>query len=127
LNLNSKTTFFTAVIWLLLVTVLLCLSGTELPKINWLDKIWFDKWVHMGLFLVLVITWCSYFSKKLPPEAFLQKIFLLVTVCAIAYGILMELVQHFFIPFRSFDAGDIIADGVGSLVGFFYSKRYIKK
>jgi VanZ family protein len=110
-----------------LVTVLLCLPGTEFPKISWLDNIWFDKWVHIGLFLVLVITWFMFFSKKLSPEVSIQKILLLVTVSCIAYGVLMELVQHFFIPFRSFDVWDIVADGAGSLVGFFYSGRYIKK
>ena len=37
------------------------------------------------------------------------------------YGIAMEFVQKYFVPFRSFDLGDIIADGVGCLAGFFYS------
>jgi hypothetical protein len=40
----------------------------------------------------------------------------------------MELVQRYFIPNRSFDGGDIIADGVGSAAGLVYSlKRYVKK
>jgi VanZ family protein len=40
----------------------------------------------------------------------------------------MEFVQHYFIPNRSFDLGDIIADGAGSGLGGFLSVRlYIKK
>ena len=40
----------------------------------------------------------------------------------------MEFIQKFFIPNRSFDLGDIIADGVGCVVGVFVSTtRYIKK
>jgi VanZ family protein len=39
----------------------------------------------------------------------------------------MELVQNYFIPFRSFDLFDIIADGVGCAIGYFISiKRFVK-
>ena len=41
---------------------------------------------------------------------------------------MIEFIQRNFIPNRSFDMGDVVADGVGALVGVFYSiKRYIKK
>lgn len=47
---------------------------------------------------------------------------------AVIYGILMEIVQHYFIPFRAFEAGDILADGTGAWIGYFYSvKKIIKK
>jgi hypothetical protein len=40
----------------------------------------------------------------------------------------MEFVQKYFIPNRSFDLGDILADGVGSGIGAFIAGRmYIKK
>jgi VanZ family protein len=41
------------------------------------------------------------------------------------YGVLMEIVQKYFIPFRSFDLGDILADGIGCVAGYFYAiKRF---
>ena len=41
---------------------------------------------------------------------------------------MIEFVQKSWIPNRSFDIGDIIADGAGAAAGVIYSfKRYIKK
>jgi len=39
------------------------------------------------------------------------------------YGILMELVQKYFIPFRSFDLGDILADGIGCFAGYLFAMK----
>ncbi len=39
----------------------------------------------------------------------------------------MELVQKYFIPNRSFDLKDILADGLGCVIGLLISGRYIKK
>jgi VanZ family protein len=110
-----------AVIWFLLVTTLLCIPGTRLPKITWQDKIWLDKWVHIFLFMILVILWSKLYSHKKNTQSASHKIFFKIMVVGCFYGIAMEFVQKYFIPFRSFDLGDIIADGVGCLAGFFYS------
>ena len=54
--------------------------------------------------------------------------FYLTAIICLLYGIMMEFVQRYFIANRSFDTGDIIADGVGSAAGVIYSSgRYIKK
>jgi VanZ family protein len=46
-------------------------------------------------------------------------------ITGIVYGIAMEIVQKYFIPFRSFDLGDIIADGIGCVAGYFFAiKRF---
>jgi len=51
-----------------------------------------------------------------------------MAVIAFLYGIGMEFVQRYLVVNRSFDVGDIIADGVGALAGFLFSSRtYIKK
>jgi len=42
-------------------------------------------------------------------------------ITGIVYGIAMEIVQKYFIPFRSFDVGDIIADAIGCFVGYLIS------
>ena len=39
------------------------------------------------------------------------------------YGIAMEFVQKYFIPLRSFDLMDILADGVGCIAGYFFSMK----
>jgi len=114
-----------AVLWLLLVTSLLCTPGAKLPKITWGDKIWFDKWVHIFLFMILVILWSKAYSHKKNIQNDSRKIFFQIMILGIFYGVAMEIVQKYFIPFRSFDLMDIIADGIGCVAGYFFAiKRF---
>ena len=115
---TTKSSFVFAIGWLLLITILLCIPGTRLPKVSWSDKIWLDKWIHIFLFLVLVFLWC-----KACKTIYSKRNFIIVTLLSIVYGIAMEIVQHYFIPFRSFDYDDIIADGLGSVGGYFISVK----
>lgn len=125
---NFKPSFVPGIIWLIISTILFCLPASALPKETWLEKIWFDKWVHIGIFVVLVITWCWACMSKQYLPARLRLIFFCISLTALFYGAGMELVQHTLVPNREFDVGDIIADAVGCFAGFLYStRRYIKK
>lgn len=108
--------------------MLLTLPGSVFPKDNWLDLVWFDKWVHIGMFAIMAffLCWGTYKNAVSPKKLLLY--FILSGVACLAYGIVMEFVQKNYIPNRSFDVGDIIADGAGSLLGVVFSaKVYIKK
>ncbi|HRE37662.1 MAG TPA: VanZ family protein [Chitinophagaceae bacterium] len=107
--------------WLILCTILLVLPGSAFPKEDWLSKIWFDKWVHIGLFSTMVVLWCWGGQKKF------KKKYILVTTAALVYGIAMEFIQQYFVVNRSFDTGDIVADAIGCLIGYGFSWKYIKK
>ncbi len=120
--------FFPGIFWLLLCTLLLTLPGSAFPTEDWLDKIWFDKWVHIGLFALLVICWCRGIHQSVPDKKKAIRIFAWITAAAVCYGISMEFVQRYFVVNRSFDTGDIVADAVGALAGYIFSRRiYIKK
>jgi hypothetical protein len=123
LNRNS---FFPAVTWVIISTILFILPAASFPKANWLDDIWFDKWVHAGLFFILVILWCRALSFKVQYRR-LVSVFILTGTLALIYGVGMELIQHYCIANRSFDGGDVVADAVGCAAGVVYSRRYIKK
>jgi VanZ family protein len=83
--------------------------------------------VHIFIFFILVITWCRAFRKKVQVTPS-KNVFLQITVFSLLYGIVMEVVQHFFIPFRGFEFGDIVADGLGCIGGYVFSnKRFLKK
>ena len=120
--------YWPALVWLVLCTVLLCLPGSRFPKYNWLSEIQFDKWVHIGLFGILVVLscWGSWSrAKEIPSQS---NTFAWLAVWATAYGIGMEFIQDWYIPNRSFDVGDILADGVGAgLGGWFAHWRFLKK
>jgi VanZ family protein len=125
--LRNKSTLIPAIGWLLFATFLLCLPGTEIPVIHWLNNIQFDKWVHFVLFLVLVIFFSRVFYKEKADRKKQKNLFIWIAFLGLFYGFLMELVQQFFIPYRTFDIFDIAADGVGSFTGLFLSsRRYLK-
>ena len=78
----------------------------------------------------MVALWCWGVKKIIPDNASLRKAFIIQALIWTAYGIAMEFVQKYFIPFRSFDVGDIVADAAGCGIGLVYcirSRRYIKK
>jgi len=112
---------FPALGWFAITFYLLTLPGTELPTENWMDKIGMDKWIHIVLFGVLVWLWCRVFQRKN------RKIFFLVCIACILYGIAMEFVQRYLLPSRSFEIIDILADSAGSYLGLYISLRMYGK
>jgi VanZ family protein len=110
-----------AIAWLIICTVLLTLPGNDLPKEDWLDKIWFDKWVHIGLFAILTWLWCLAFRIQR------KEISYIIGAACLCYGIIMEFVQRYYIPNRSFDTGDIAADAIGCVAGLLFWYYRFKK
>ena len=116
-----------AIGWFILSTILMCLPGSRFPKYNWLSQIQFDKWVHIGLFSILVLLVCWGYWSRTKEKRSLTTTFSLFAVAATLYGIGMEYVQDGFIPNRSFDIGDIWADAAGALLGAWFSYRQFTK
>jgi VanZ family protein len=116
-----------AITWFIILTVLLCLPGSVLPQESWLDKIYFDKWVHIGLFGGLVFLWCGVAGKSKNFFKSVQQIFVWITLIGCVYGIAMEYVQKYFIPNRSFDVFDIMADTIGSIAGLVVATKLLIK
>ncbi|MFN2458076.1 MAG: VanZ family protein [Chitinophagaceae bacterium] len=106
--------------YFLFITILFFLPGSAFPDNDWLDKIWFDKWVHIGIFALLILIWLWTFD-------FLRGEIVMFLLFAAVYGLIVEIMQHQFIPNRSFDIGDWAADIAGSLIGLAVYNRYIKK
>jgi VanZ family protein len=108
-------------LYFIFISILFFLPGSAFPKTNWLSKIWFDKWVHIGLFALLIFLMCWAF------EINNKRSFLTVLAIAAVYGISVELIQDQFVLNRSFDWGDWLADITGSLLGVFVWKQRHKK
>jgi VanZ family protein len=122
-----KPGFIVACLWLAITTYLLVIPGSKFPQENWFDKIWLDKWVHIGLFVIMVAVWCGAVLKSREKTSY-RNLFYAITILSFLYGAGMEFVQKYFVPNRSFDVGDIVADGVGCVMGLIFSiKRWIKK
>lgn len=115
--------FIPAIAWFVLSLVLLCLPGSTIPKYPWLALVHADKWIHIILFFIL----CFLFSFPIKRSSLTKneklKRFVLITLAGIAYGTLMEFVQERWIPSRSFEVLDIVADSTGSALALVYSWR----
>ncbi len=115
--------FIPAVAWFIMSLVLLCLPGSKIPKYPFLSLIHADKWVHIGMFGILCFLFNRAFSKIILAQSNLKKHFLAVTLAGIAYGTIMEFVQKYWIPNRSFELLDILADSIGCLLAWAYCRR----
>ena len=105
---------------LIFFTILFCLPGSAFPKEDWVSKVYFDKWVHIGIFTVLLFLWCRVLGLSR------IRVYILIVLYAIAYGFLIEFIQDRFVDNRSWDLGDVAADLVGSIFGIWVWVRYKK-
>ena len=90
----------------------------KIPQIAWAEKGQLDKLVHIGLFFFLVIIFSFPFSKSLITKQTRLKWFLSFAVTGILYGVAVEFIQKYYIPHRSFDINDMIADAIGCIAGY---------
>ena len=103
-----------AISWLVFITFLFCFPGSALPKKSWFSEIYFDKWAHAGVFAVLLFLFCSVFNGR--PKRFRFWLFIVANL----YGLAIELIQKFWIPYRDFDFLDLAADMAGALIGIWF-------
>ncbi len=119
--------FWPAIGWFVFATILFCLPGKALPERNWFHLIYLDKWIHIFLFSVLVILISLPITEIAMQKKKLFFMLLSVAMNCFLYGIVIEVIQYYFIPNRSFDIKDIICDGLGCLSGWLFVQRQLRK
>ncbi len=125
---SSVKKFIPAIAWFLIILVLICLPGSKIPPVEtWLNDIYFDKWVHTGLFAGLVFLFIYPISRLPIPLQVKKAMAIKISMAALIWGLITELIQKFFIPDRSFDAFDLVADSFGVLTGYAWCRiKYLK-
>jgi VanZ family protein len=120
--------FIPGIAWFFLVLVLLCLPGSDLPKVDdWLGKIYFDKWVHTGLFSILAFLFMLPFLRSALPLKQKWAYVIKIAIATSLWGLTSEFIQKFFVPGRSFDLLDWSADSLGALLALVFSRvRFLK-
>ena len=98
-----------------MTVILLCIPGTSIPDEGLFSTPDIDKFVHVVLFGGIVLLWAFYLYFRRSQKLYWQKTVWLLTFLAIVLGIVLEFLQLYCIPNRSFDASDIIADAAGAL------------
>lgn len=113
--------------WTLLTIILLCLPGSAFPSKGLfnLDIPHLDKIIHVILFGGIILFWCLYLLQKKEWSTGWRQIVVVVALLTIGLGVCLEYIQFNFIPNRSFDKGDILANSLSTIVFgiFFYFKR----
>lgn len=120
--------FIPGIAWFFLVLILICLPGSRIPPVDtWLNDIYFDKWVHAGLFAVLTFLFIYPVTKLSIPQLVKKNTASKIAIAACIWGLTTEFIQKYFVPDRSFDMFDWGADSLGVLTAFIWSrKKYLK-
>lgn len=107
--------------------VLFLLPGSSLPDEKAFHIPHLDKMVHIFLFGAFVSLWCYYFYRREKSLQTLKIIFFWIYFLAVFNGVSVEYIQLYFIPGRSFDKGDIIADMAGAGLAYGFSNIKLLK
>jgi VanZ family protein len=107
--------FLPAVLWLVIVTVAILTPGNNLPKVPLFP--FADKLVHFGVFAVLTFLWSRVGTISEQGALNRKKLLTNLLVFTIIFPILVEYLQMY-VPNRSFEIEDIIANLVGGIIGF---------
>ncbi len=106
---------YSSITWSLIIGVLCCMPGSMLPGETHFTIPQFDKLVHISMFGGFVFLWNLYLSTRRGiRNDRLLRLFFLVFILGVAYGIGMEYMQKYYIPGRDYDEADIIADMLGA-------------
>lgn len=107
--------------------VIICLPQKDLPQNKFLAIPFFDKIVHIGCFSLLVWLFYYPFAKSSLPQATKYNNLIKLALCAIVWGLATEFIQRFFVPGRSFDLFDWLADSIGAVLAFVTVKWWPRK
>jgi len=102
----------------------LCIPGYALPGLGLFGIRHLDKIAHVILFGGFVLFWAIYAWEQQKQPVKWRISLILITLLSIAIGIGMEYFQIAYIPNRSFDNWDIVADLIGSVIVMIILRRW---
>lgn len=120
--------FIPGIAWFFVVLVLICLPGSDLPTVDtWLNVIYFDKWIHVGIFCLLAFLFMQPVVRSAFGYAVKLHYCIRIAIATIVWGLTTEFIQKFFIAGRSFDLFDWASDSFGAILAFGFVKiRFLK-
>lgn len=107
----------------LFTVILLCIPGSMVPGVGLFGIEHLDKVIHFILFGMNVLFWGLRYHHTNHSRPSRNRIYLALAAAGIALGVIMEFVQLNFVPNRSFDTGDILADALGCIAAALFLIR----
>lgn len=114
------------IVWFLVILVLCATPGKDIPHISFLELLAFDKWVHAGIFFILVLLMIRGFRMQRSGWIFDHAV-IFTLVFSISYGGILELLQGAVFEDRSADVYDFIANTFGAIVGVMLYRKLSAK
>ena len=106
-----------AMLWALLILILCGIPGRDIPHISFLELLSFDKFVHAGIFFVLILLSTRGFVLQTTFNKVHQNPKMIALLICVAYGGLLEIMQGTIFEERSADVYDFIANSFGCVMG----------
>ena len=115
--------------WFFIASILLLIPGPDLPiTIDWLDKIFFDKWVHLFLFGMLTYFLLVPYCKKQVFTNDKKHYAIIVSLAICSCALAIEFIQKNFVKGRSYELTDWLAGCTGVLIALlFIWRKYIQQ
>ena len=110
---EPKTLLSIGIVYTILITVALLSPVAEIRDVG---ITFLDKLIHVLLHLILSYIWLTYVFSGDNYHISFRTLFVVLGIC-FCYGVVIEASQHWFTLSRKFDLYDIIANGIGSLIG----------
>ncbi|PSL05093.1 VanZ family protein [Cecembia rubra] len=111
----DKYRLFPALLWLLFVTIAILTPGNNLPKVPLFP--FADKLIHVGVFAVLSFLWARVGTLESGRKIKWKNLLTNLLVFSVFFPIFIEYLQMY-VPNRSFELEDILANLFGGLIGF---------
>jgi VanZ family protein len=108
-------THWRSILWFFIISILLFIPGSKLPKQEIFQIPGLDKIIHFGLFLIL--EWLLLFDSAIKKSNDNPIEVLKISLTAVGFAVLTELIQRYLISERMGDINDLDMDLIGMFVG----------
>jgi len=112
---GGKSRLWLAVLAQVIATVAMLWPSQDFPEVA---VPMLDKWAHFVVFGTLYFLWADAISKT---KIEITMIFRL-SIALLLYGIIIELIQHYWYVSRTGDTLDVLANAIGIVLGLFAKK-----
>lgn len=106
-----------SMLWALVILILCGMPGKSIPHISFLELLSFDKFVHAGIFFVLIVLTIRGWVLQTRFARLQQHAKLFSFIICVVYGGLLEIMQGTLFADRSASPLDFIANSFGCVMG----------
>ncbi len=120
--------YLPGILWFFLTLIAISIPGKDLPKFGpWYNYISFDKLIHTFLFGMLAVMFMlpvAYSNQTVTQK---KNWYIKIVLATIIWGFTAEVIQKYFIPGRSYDLVDFLANTLGALTAFIIFNKRLRK